>query len=75
MNSNVAPEDRLLWNLDWKYLILLVDNLMCCYEKSNKLFKRKLNIISRIWGIRYILANYDYLFVNTEILKDMYVER
>jgi hypothetical protein len=48
--------------------------LMCC-EKSKKQFKSKLNIVLRIWYIRYILANCDYLFVNIKILEDLYVKR
>jgi hypothetical protein len=46
-----------------------------CRGKSNKQFKSKLNIVSRRCGIRYILANCDYLSVNIEMLEDLCVKK
>jgi hypothetical protein len=53
----------------------IVDNPMTCCGKSTKYFKRKIYIILRICGIGYVLSNCDYLFVNIEILENMYIKR
>jgi hypothetical protein len=68
-NRGYKPTKHLMiLTMRWSLLIYLVDNPVHYYGKSNKQFKSKSNIVSRIWGIRYILANCDYVFVNTEML-------
>jgi hypothetical protein len=61
---NLSGLNQLLVQATFFYI--LVDNSSCCCGKSNKQFNSKLYIVSRRWGIRYILVNCNYLFVNTE---------
>jgi hypothetical protein len=68
-------ECRVLKGLEVPKKLKLVDSPTRCCMKRNKQFKSKLNIVSRILGIRYILANCDYLFVNAKILEDVCVKR
>jgi hypothetical protein len=57
------------------HMYILFDYPSRCCEKSKKQFKNELNIVTRIRCIGYILANCDYLFINTKMLEDMWIKR
>jgi hypothetical protein len=56
------------------HMYILFDYPWRCCEKSKKQFKNELNIVKRIRCIGYILANCDYLFINTKMLEDLWIK-